>query len=210
LRGTYHGTIEFAGERDVPVLGSKCGPVTFIHRFRRVCRKPAPPVIPGSKKQRSAIEFGVLTVNGHGEGRTTSFQAFDLTLKQDPSFSFGLFLAAVYERVEQVRIARSTVGFAGEGELTMSRRSKSPETFRVELEEPFSGKAVLARSRRSPTTWNGDLTVELPGAGPLPLTGSGFEAGLCRASSPARIETCFAEIEPRSRPLIMGRLAALR
>lgn len=198
LRGTYRGTIEFAGERDVPAVGSERGRVTFIHRFRRVCRKPAPPAGHGQKKQRSTFELGVLTVNGHGEGRTTRFQAFDLALKQRPALSFGLFLAAVYERVEQVRIARSTFGFAGEGNLVMSKRSKSSETFKVKLDEPFSGKAVFARSRRSPSTWNGDLTVKLPGSGPIPFTGPDFQADLCRALSPARIETCFAASDSRS------------
>jgi hypothetical protein len=82
----------------------------------------------------------------------------------------------------------------------MSKRSKSPETFKVKLEEPFSGHAVLARSRRSPSTWSGDLTVKLPGSGPLPLTGPDFQGGLCRALSTARVETCFAASD--SRPLI--------
>jgi len=50
----------------------------------------------------------------------------------------------------------------------------------VGLPEPFAGHALYSSSPDSPPSWTGDLSVGLPGASKVPLTGPGFNAILCR------------------------------
>lgn len=53
----------------------------------------------------------------------------------------------------------------------------------IEPGVPFSGSATFKLEGTKKATWTGDLAVELPGAGKVPLTGDGFYSGLCRGRS---------------------------
>lgn len=55
-----------------------------------------------------------------------------------------------------------------------------PATVTIEPPAPFSGSAALDAPSRATATLSGDLAVELPAAGKVPLTGPGIAAGLCR------------------------------
>jgi hypothetical protein len=44
---------------------------------------------------------------------------------------------------------------------------------------PFSGSATFRRESRKESKWSGDLKVDLPGFGTVPLTGRGAQATLC-------------------------------
>jgi len=48
---------------------------------------------------------------------------------------------------------------------------------------PFSGSATFHLEDPKTATWTGDLRVELPGIGKVPLTGEGIGAGLCNGPS---------------------------
>jgi hypothetical protein len=209
-RGAYRGTIEFAGERDIPAFKSRHGSLLFIRRFRRVCKEPSHPSSQGKKERGLLPDLGVLTAKAQGEGRRIRFDALALALKGDSAESFGILVSTVYERLEQVRIERSVFGFAGGKELLMSKRGKDPETFRIAPEDPFSGKAVFSRGSETPRSWTGNLSVKLPGAAPIPLTGPAFETTLCRTSSVARAIACLSAGTSQSRPLILSKLSSLR
>jgi hypothetical protein len=47
---------------------------------------------------------------------------------------------------------------------------------------PFSGSATFLQESAQPPTWTGDLRVDLPGFGTVPLTGPGVKASACAAS----------------------------
>jgi hypothetical protein len=48
---------------------------------------------------------------------------------------------------------------------------------------PFSGSATFHLDSPKTASWTGDLAVELPGIGKVPLTGEGIDAGLCKGTS---------------------------
>lgn len=48
---------------------------------------------------------------------------------------------------------------------------------------PFSGSATFHLDGPKTASWTGDLAVELPGAGEVPLSGEGISAGLCHGPS---------------------------
>ena len=48
---------------------------------------------------------------------------------------------------------------------------------------PFSGSATFGAESPQPGNWTGDLKVDLPGFGPVPLTGAGVKASICQAAA---------------------------
>jgi hypothetical protein len=178
--GTYRGTIEFSQEGGVPEVSTTRGRVYFERRFRQICKRRNPRYKPGPfPKLKRKIEEGELTVRGKGGGRTVRLDATFFAFRRNPAQSGGTLRATVYERREGVRITRWRGGFFDDS-FAMSKRGTKPETVRVELPEPFAGFALYSRSPGSPPSWTGDLSVDLPGAEGIPLTGPGFSATLCR------------------------------
>lgn len=187
--GSYHGTIEFSGQGDVPNASAKHGRVYFERRFRQVCKRQHPQ--PGPKnKLRRKVEVGFLKVSGNSEGHTVLLEALDFALRRNPARSGGSLAVEAYERHEGVRIATRTSASIDHGSFAMNGRGEIPETVEVELPEPFAGRALYARSPGSSPSWTGDLSVNLPGTGTIPLTGPGLSATLCRSSSIARLDDC--------------------
>ncbi len=179
--GTYRGAIELSHEGAVPEVSVKSGRVFFTRRFRQVCKRLRPKFEPGPfPNLKRKAEEAILTVTGKGEGRTVNLDAQIFALRQHPARSAGHVYAAAYERHEGVRITRTMGGFFERGSFVMSKRGKQPETITVEPPDPFAGQALYSHSPGSTASWTGDLTVDLPGAARIPLTGPGFTAAVCR------------------------------
>lgn len=53
----------------------------------------------------------------------------------------------------------------------------------IEPPAPFSGSATFHLEGPKKASWTGDLAVELPGAGTVPLTGKNLYAGTCRGQT---------------------------
>jgi hypothetical protein len=71
---------------------------------------------------------------------------------------------------------------AGSNFLTPNQQEPLAEAV-IEPPAPFSGAATFQLEGPKKASWNGDLAVELPGAGKLPLTGDELYAGACRGHS---------------------------
>jgi hypothetical protein len=182
--GTYRGMIKFPGEDGVPKVSVTHGRFYFERRFRRVCKRHREKVKPNPfPRLMRKIEEGILVVRGKGEGRSVRLEARIFAFRRNPTRSGGGFRVEVYERHEAVRITRSTGGPFGRNAFVMSRRGKEPETVEVELSKPFVGRALYSGSHGSPSSWTGDLSVDLPGVDDVLLTGAGFSAVLCRGNA---------------------------
>jgi hypothetical protein len=66
---------------------------------------------------------------------------------------------------------------------------------------PFSGSATFLQESAQPPTWTGDLRVDLPGFGTVPLTGPGVKASMCAASSCAPGGSFSQRVAPEDRAL---------
>lgn len=69
-----------------------------------------------------------------------------------------------------------------------------PATATIAPPAPFSGSATLEAPSRQTATWSGDLAVDLPATGEVPLTAPGIAAGLCR------YYTCTGSLPKALRP----------
>lgn len=185
--GSYQGTIEFSQELDVPKVSVHRGRFYLERRFRQVCkRRHVRPKQDPYKELKRKEEEGVLTARGKIEGRTVRLDAEVFALRRNPRYSGGVFRAAVYERREEVRIARWIGGRFCRNSLILSKRGKEPETVKVKLPKPFAGRALYSRSQGSFPSWTGDLKVDLPGAKGVPLTGPGISTVICRG----KVDSC--------------------
>lgn len=181
--GSYSGTIVFAHQGDVPEVSAMHGHVYFERRFRQLCKRERPlSRLGGKNKLNRKIEVSVLTVSGKSDGRTVLLQAVNLALRSSPLRSAGHLSIAVYERLDRVRIMRNTSVSIDKNSFAMSERGTNPETIRIELSGRFDGHALYSHSQGYAPNWTGDLSVNLPGIGSIPLTGLNFSAILCRGS----------------------------
>jgi hypothetical protein len=125
------------------------------------------------------------------------------------------FSADADERVEGMRIERHVRVSGERGDFTATGTSRA----RVSPPLPFSGSARFRDPAGQPASWEGTLTVALPGLTALPLAGEGFSAHLCPSLS--LFESCFprgerAQLRSRygsgshSQPLALARLSSLR
>ncbi len=93
-----------------------------------------------------------------------------------PAGSFGVFANSSAGRMT---VERSIQVPAAPGQFVFDGGFASAA---VTPPAPFSGSASFQRGAGAPNSWAGDLSVEVPGLGPVALTGPGFEAALGRGS----------------------------
>jgi hypothetical protein len=209
--GRYRGTIEFSGEGDIPEVRSAHGEITFIRRFKRICKQGDSGAGGGKKpKAKPQVDVGLLEVTGKGGGRRTVLEAINLALKSNPAKSFGLLFAGIYERLEDVRVERGTLVFVEHKSLRVSKLGKKPETVRLEPGDLFAGHGLFSHDPGSPPTWTGNLRIDLPGAKAIPLVGEDFDAFFCRGPSLLAAERCAYGHYSDSQSLALARLSSLK
>jgi hypothetical protein len=212
--GRFRGTIEFDGQNGYTRLavGRLHGEVR--RSYRQVCRFV--PVKPkhGRHGARVAVAssapsdpFGfnltLLSVRSREGGALTRFTAITLEPPLGLPIArrdlFSVITASLQEKVGRVRVFRSAFQMAAPGRVKVSRRGAEPQTARLALTSPFSGRAhYRSRTKSSPTSWTGTLAVRLLGSNLLPLTGPGFHAVLCRVSAFNPRQSCFRRADARA------------
>jgi hypothetical protein len=79
---------------------------------------------------------------------------------------------------------RSSVSVGGEAaQLSFSGSGAAPEAASAAPPPPFQGSAAFHLTSPTTATWEGSLSVALPGLGSVPLTGPGFWSAACSGHS---------------------------
>jgi hypothetical protein len=197
--GDFRGTIRFEGENGYSSIDVAEARGLVLRKYRRVCRSsrlPQPQPKPhkrggrGGKKddpvdgRAKKMRMNLLTVGGEAGGRAVFMRA--LEFENAPwlvELLFGtLLVGGTLEHREGVRIERVTVASGGSNALQVSRGDGEPTRVDVLFPKPLRGKAELIQAEGSPPSWTGSLSMPLPGAGSVPLTGPGLAAVYCRLS----------------------------
>jgi hypothetical protein len=170
--GVLRGAMTFHARNDVTVVEATEIPAkSTVSRFG-CTDEPEPQIIGGHGTHGHPAVF----LNaGNSRGRYgTSFSVMRIGDRPTANFS-----ADVAELIDRVRVYSSIYAEGPANAFTYNVRQEHAV---VEPPAPFSGSATLARGPGGATTWTGDLTVDIPGYGVAPLTGSGFQAQLGKAS----------------------------
>jgi hypothetical protein len=179
------------GGPTVAEIGYFVGPLSFhgangftsfeVHRLkgfvthspRLVCRR-------GPEFGRDSFRGeGLLQVIAGTPSGSTYFDAATVPVERNiPSDS--TYIAYSRHKEGSVDILESVAVLAAEPLAIPDLTAELPATVTIEPPAPFSGSATIEAPSRATATLSGDLVVDLPAAGEVPLTGPGIDAGLCR------------------------------
>jgi hypothetical protein len=196
--GRFEGVIRFHGEQgytDVSVKGTKG---LVVHRFKRKCQFPTRDLDattsvagrPGDVTRTSLI------VGARSPSRTVYLHVESAELETEKSkrgLVFTLVNAAVLEHRGRLAIERATLIEGGSESVLTSPLGVQPVTATVNLPKPFAGTGSYLEEPGQPPSWTGLLSVRLPGADRVPLTGADFTAALCRGQNEKKVQRCVDE-----------------
>lgn len=134
--------------------------------------KGVPPVPKG------ALELIAGTPDGH-----LHLEALRFEKPGSAGSEFGTFEAWVENREGGTIVTSSAVGASFGGGLVSPEPTKPLSAATVSPSAPFSGSATFQMTSPRHGEWSGDLAVELPGYGRVPLTGPKIAAGLCETNA---------------------------
>lgn len=179
-RGRFTGLIRFRGENGYTDVHAESAS-GFAHRsYRTVCKRSAgswgqarrqPPTVSlsaVSSRYPRAPWFSVFKEKPPKRSRFTS------------SLSEANYTVRSIERRPNLGIYRSVSATSSPETFAVTPLGTGPVSATVAPPPPFSGTATYEKSRDGSGTWSGDLAVELPGRGKLPLTDPTYHAKLCR------------------------------
>lgn len=195
--GRSSGNLDFVGEPGVPGVHIHRAPVSLIH-ISHACKHAHKRLAANGLsrntggKSKSIEEVDLLSAELKAEGRTVSFEALRLKHAiKEPHSALTFLSAEVSETLGRVTIDRTALEVTAEKVFRVSRRGKQPETAVITPPKPFAGSASYSVAPETAPSWSGDLSVYLPGAGAVPLTGTGFSAKFCRAFSGSKGKRCI-------------------
>jgi hypothetical protein len=174
--GVVRGAISFVGERDYTQVKVREAEAAIEEPRSWLCRYGVK-FEPNPREREWASKFSAA-----GEG------VYFLARKYRPGVIEGgqvLYFAETGEAFESASgrvpliIYRHLVVPAGASTF----RDAHPERLTASPPPPFSGTGSLARTPESVFTWEGDLSVQLPGLDPIPLAGPSFGSDYCLRES---------------------------
>ncbi len=230
-RGVFRGTIRFRGEEGFTEARATRARGFVFHTYRQVCkRRGSEPSWP----KLSEIPASSLSAVSNRGPRTPWFSAFKEEPAKPRNFFSSLeeanYTAASTEWRGRMAVYRSASVTAPPETFTVTPPGTRPAAATVDPPPPFRGSATYERGPGGTALWSGDLRVELPGLGEVPLTDSSYRAKLCRSLAcacpvgycafvistssqrqrAARLRQLAYGSGSHSQPLALARLSSLR
>lgn len=183
---SFHGELGFStvdAEREqgsVTRRGATSCPASFPpgHRRRRSPRRER------EEKERQQEAFRLLAGDAAGK---VLFRAEREESAEPEEGSPTTFSASMTERTGGLQVSRNASAFViGEATASAFQVPNLAEPLAeatVSPSAPFSGSATFHLDSPKAAGWTGDLAVDLPGVGEVPLSGEGIYAGLCHGPS---------------------------
>jgi hypothetical protein len=198
--GRFKGTIRFDGEEGFTSVSAKAAKGSVGQTFRQVCRggKPRAWEHAGAVAKISTAVFTKTLVAGKQEpGRRFGFfyeNDFPVSHGETERVEPAFIIATVLESGGRVEIDRSNIFEVESKFLVDSPLGVAPITASLTMPSPFAGTAEYLEQAGSSPTWGGNLSVPLPGAASVPMSGPGFKSVFCRGNIESKkADRCQAE-----------------
>jgi hypothetical protein len=176
--GVFRGRIAIHGAEDYTHVVRDAARGKVIQEHREVCDNG--PSHPGrTPKEGEGPLDPTLIAGDEGPAGITEFSAdrFDF----GPNFGGSdVLFAAHFRSFERGLLTTSSAAVSADPSLFSVTGTTPPlEGATVAPPAPFHGSASFHLDTPTSASWTGDLGVELPGVGPVALTGPEFRSGLC-------------------------------
>jgi hypothetical protein len=194
-KGTFRGTISFRAEGGFTVAHGAAARGTVKEDSRRVCKELGGPgwFVEAPDEPKNAY----LGIAGPAGPPTVTFYASGYPETEPPTSSGGIPTVAFAATWSAERRGVQILARADRDTVSSYFRIPGPvgtlTDATVTPPAPFHGTASYHAESPTTAAWTGDLDVEFPGIGTVPLTGPGFTARLCE--DPA---TCTGAPAPAS------------
>lgn len=169
-RGAFLGKIVFEGEQSYMTLDASRAPGREAVTFKQVCSAQ------GGEGAQDPFESTVLTANS--KGAHASLFAFKLIPKAHQAGCICVLSASIDESLSHLKIIRTASARLGAKTFTTTTSDEVPAVATIIPPAPFSGSARYEKTKGSPATWSGSLSVSFPGLGVVPLAGPDWMAEL--------------------------------
>jgi hypothetical protein len=181
--GYFEGTIRFRGEQGYTVARATRAHGELSTREKEVCKRS--PKHPPEHRLPKGLITARLRATSKSGGRLIRFSVdtFEPLL---PTSNGANIHASIDERRNGMEIRRYVLASGRKDALQLGDSSDFPASATVSPSDPFHGSAVFERVPQGENAWTGSLSVPLPGAGLVPLTGRGFSASLCHEGGCSR------------------------
>jgi hypothetical protein len=211
-RGFFVGSIHFRGKRGFTQVDARRAPGIITRSGTQHCpegggkdgasRGSEVDTLglgePGGKvsRQQEEAEAATLRLIAGDPSGTPRFEAIDFKGPAGfPESSSLSFLASDSSKEGDLTVTRAAVVLvASPASFSIPDPERPRDAATVEPPAPFSGSASFALVAPTKGEFSGDLAVELPGLGRLPLTGAGIDAGICQGRA------CTKTLPPALRP----------
>jgi hypothetical protein len=127
-------------------------------------------------------ETGLVGLTAKAENPPVEFKALQLMVpgKKAKKLAFGTFSAVATRDRGRIKESSAALDLLVSGNyLRVPDLAHPTAEATVEPPAPFLGKGTFQRESARQTSWTGDLRVNLPGFGVVPLAGPGTEATMC-------------------------------
>jgi len=170
LDGVVRGRIRFTGEDGYTRVAVRRAKATVETWPKMRCRV----MKPGKRPRRWTAAFEAFREAPYARFAVTRFARHFRPPAKRVVFSAEVFLAR-----GRLRIFHSAFAATDASSLVPLDPKTAPENVTFVPPPPFSGAATFQRNPESVFTWEGDLSVEFPGAAPFALTGPAFSTHYC-------------------------------
>jgi hypothetical protein len=189
-KGFFVGSFDFRGERGYTTVRSHRVRGSVTRQAAQVCTFPdeepwhESPSEAKEEKERERSEFRLVAAN---KGSKVLFEASHEGAQKETDAP-AIFLASVNGRkTGDFWVSYSAFVFDlerdDESSFLAPNLTEPLAEATLAPPAPFSGSATFHLESPKTASWTGDLAVELPGLGKVPLTGHGIDAGLCNGRS---------------------------
>lgn len=188
--GRFTGVIRFRGELGFTEVRVESARGTAYRSFRQVCKRRSSEGEP-RYKQPPATSLSAVSSR---YPRAPWFSVFKQEPPRKPAFAFleAQYTTRTIERRPGLDVIREASATAAPETFAASPLGANPVTATVAPPAPFTGTASYEKQPSGVAAWSGDLAVELPGLGVVPLADSSYHAELCHSLACAcPIGECF-------------------